>query len=170
MHLALVPRHPGLLTIIVPRHPERGAEIAARWRPAVTRRAVGEAPPEAAGVWIADTLGELGLLYAATGLAFVGRSLVPHGGQNLLEPARLGCAVAVGPHVLNFAEPVAVLAAAGGMAQVADAAALAAWVDALLRDRPRRAAMAEAARAVATRDADLPRQVAASLAALLPAA
>lgn len=169
VHRSLVPRHPGLLTVIVPRHPERGATIAAEMAGVpVARRACGEAPPERAGVWIADTLGELGLFYAAIGLAFVGGSLVAHGGQNVLEPARLGCAIAVGPFVANFAEPVAVLAAAGALTQVADATALAACVDALLRDAPRRAAMAEAGRAAATRDADLPRRVAASLAALLP--
>ena len=169
VHRALAPRLPGLLTVIVPRHPARGPEIAASLTGlAVTRRAAGEGPPAEGGVWIADTLGELGLFYAAIGLAFVGGSLVAHGGQNVLEPARLGCAIAVGPHVANFAEPVAVLAAAGGIAQVADAAALADWVAAMLADAPRRTAMADAARRVATRDADLPHQVAAALAALLP--
>jgi 3-deoxy-D-manno-octulosonic-acid transferase len=169
VHRALAARHPGLLTVIVPRHPERGGEIAAAMADVpVSRRARGEGPPATAGVWVADTLGELGLFYAAIGLAFVGGSLIPHGGQNVLEPARLGCAIAVGPSVGNFAEPVAVLAAAGALVEVADAPALAAWVDAILRDPSRRLAMAEAGRAVATRDADLPRRVAAHLAALLP--
>jgi 3-deoxy-D-manno-octulosonic-acid transferase len=167
VHARLAPAHPGLLTVIAPRHPERGAAIAAAIAdlPA-TRRALGEGPPDG-GVWVADTLGELGLFYAAIGIAFVGGSLVAHGGQNVLEPARLGCAVAVGPHVANFAEPVAVLEAAGGIARVAGAESLAIWVDAMLRDPARRAAMAAAARAAASRDAGLPRAVATTLAALL---
>jgi len=168
-HEALLPAHPGLLTVIVPRHPERGAEVAAALSGlAVTRRSLGEGPPAEAGVWIADTLGELGLFYAASGLAFVGGSLVPHGGQNVLEAARLGCAVLVGPHVRNFAEPVAVLADAGALAQVPDAAGLVDALDVLLRDPARRAAMGEAGRAAASRDADLPRHLAAMLADLLP--
>jgi 3-deoxy-D-manno-octulosonic-acid transferase len=167
VHARLAPAYPGLLTVIVPRHPERGAAIAAAVTdlPA-TRRALGEGPPEG-GVWIVDTLGELGLFYAAIGTVFVGGSLVAHGGQNVLEPARLGCAVAVGPHVANFAEPVAVLEAAGGIARVAGAESLAIWVDAMLGDPVRRAATAAAARAAGSRDAGLPRAVAATLAALL---
>ena len=168
-HRALAARHPGLLTVIVPRHPERGAEVAAMMTGlAVARRALGEPPPAGPGIWVADTLGELGLFYAAIGLAFVGGSLVAHGGQNVLEPARLGCAVLVGPHTRNFAEPVAVLDAAGALAQVADGAALTETLDALLRDPARRAAMGDAGRAAASRDADLPQRVAAALAALLP--
>lgn len=171
VHAALAPHHPALLTVIVPRHPGRGAAVAAAMDGlAVTRRALGEGPPSGAGVWVADTLGELGLFYAAIGLAFVGGSLVAHGGQNVLEPARLGCAVAVGRWTANFAEPVAALHAAGGLVQVDDAPALAAWVDALLRDPVRRAAMGHAAQAGATRDADLPRRLAARLLAMLPAA
>ena len=102
-HRELAGRHRGLLTVIAPRHPDRGARIAAETGgiPAA-RRATGE-PPPAEGVWIADTLGELGLFYRLAGIAFVGRSLIPSGGgQNPLEPARLGCAVAVGPHTGNF--------------------------------------------------------------------
>ena len=102
-----------------------------------------------------------------SGSAFVGGSLVAHGGQNVLEPARLGCAVAVGPHVANFAEPVAALEAAGALTRVAGADVLAIWVDALLRNPARRAAMAAAGQAAASRDAGLPRAVAAGLAALL---
>jgi len=136
----------------------------------VTRRALGEGPPAEAGIWVADTLGELGLFYSATGTAFVGGSLVPHGGQNPLEPARLGCAVAVGPHVRNFAEPVAALAAAGALAQVDDADALARWVDDMLCDPGRRQAMGEAGMAAARQHEDLPRQVAEMLLSLLPPA
>ena len=169
VHAALAPRHPGLLTIIVPRHPQRGAEIAARAGAVpVTRRALGEPPPEAGGVWLADTLGELGLFYSATGIAFVGGSLVPHGGQNPLEPARLGCAVAVGPHVHNFAEPVAALARAGALDEVEDAAGLTAWVDTLLSEPTRRRDMGAAGVSAARRHGDLPRMVATMLLGHLP--
>ncbi len=169
VHRALVARHPGLLTIVVPRHPPRGAEIAARAGPIpLTRRSLGEPPPVQAGVWLADTLGELGLFYSAAGIAFVGGSLVPHGGQNPLEPARLGCAVAVGPHIHNFAEPVAALAAAGALEQVADTAALADWVDKMLSDAGLRREMGGAGVAAARKHGDLPRLVAQMLLDLLP--
>jgi 3-deoxy-D-manno-octulosonic-acid transferase len=170
VHAALARRHPGLLTLIAPRHPHRGPEIAGMVNAVpLTRRSLGQGPPDGGGVWLVDTLGELGLFYAAIGIAFVGGSLVAHGGQNPLEPARLGCAVAVGPHVANFAGPVAALAAAGALQQVQDAAALERWVDAMLSDPARRRRMGEAGIAAANRDADLPRTLADVLAGLLPA-
>ena len=160
VHDALAARFPGLLTIIVPRHPERGAAIAALCIPRpTTRRAIGQNPP-AGGIWIADTLGELGLFYRLVGHAFVGRSLVPLGGQNPLEPARLGCAVAMGPHVFNFAETVAVLAKAGALTHVADAAELTEWIAAMLTDPARRVAMGAAGIAAASRSEALPARVA----------
>jgi 3-deoxy-D-manno-octulosonic-acid transferase len=166
-HHRLAARHPGLLTLIVPRHPERGAEVAAlAGGLQVTRRGLGEDPPAEAGLWIGDTLGEMGLYYRLAPIVFVGRSLVPLGGQNPLEPARLGCAVAVGPHTFNFIEPVRVLAEGGALTQLADAAALGVWVDAMLRDPERRAALGTAAMAVASRDQELPARVAAMLADL----
>ncbi len=169
VHRALVARHPGLLTIVVPRHPERGAEVAAlAGALPVARRSQGEAPPAGGGIWVADTLGELGLFYSAAGVAFVGGSLVPHGGQNPLEPARLGCAVAIGPHTHNFAEPVAILEAAGALTRVADAAALARWVDGLLGDAGQRRAIGDAGIAAARKHGDLPRHVAELLLGLLP--
>lgn len=165
-HAVIAARHPGLLTIIVPRHPERGPAIAAAI--GATRRSAGEPPPEG-GLWVADTLGELGLWYRLAPLALVGRSLLPPGGgQNPLEPARLGCAVMVGPHTGNFAEHVARLRAAGGLLELTDASGLADAVSALLADPARRQAMAEAAVAEAHRHADLPARTAAALLALLP--
>jgi 3-deoxy-D-manno-octulosonic-acid transferase len=168
VHAMLAARHPGLLTIIAPRHPERGAAIAANsGRVPVTLRSAGADPPPLEGIWVADTLGELGLFYRLAGLAFVGRSLVEQGGQNPLEPARLGCAVAVGPNIQNFIDPVQVLEAAGALARVTDAASLAAWVEAMLTDPARRAAIGQAGIAAASRYAELPAQVAAVLAGLL---
>ena len=116
VHQALVEAHPGLLTIIAPRHPERGAAIAGEAGAVpVTRRAVGEGPPEGAGVWVVDTLGEMGLWYRLAPIVFVGRSLLPPGGgQNPLEPARLGCAIAVGGFTGNFVGHVGRVKEAGG--------------------------------------------------------
>jgi 3-deoxy-D-manno-octulosonic-acid transferase len=151
-----------LLTIIVPRHPERGGTISA-----ASYRSRGEDPPEE-GVWVADTLGELGLLYRLTGIAFIGRSLLPPGGgQNPLEPAHLGCAIAVGPHTGNFTDHVAMLRAAGALTVVGDATELGHWVDGLLRDPVRRNAMGDAACAAVKRHSGLPRRTAAALIELL---
>jgi 3-deoxy-D-manno-octulosonic-acid transferase len=102
-HLAMKKRHPDLLTVIVPRHIERGPEIAMLCgMRAVRRRALGELPSRDVAVYVADTMGELGLFYRLTTFAFIGGSLVRHGGQNPLESARLSCAVLAGPHTFNF--------------------------------------------------------------------
>jgi 3-deoxy-D-manno-octulosonic-acid transferase len=162
VHRRLAADHPGLLTIIAPRHPERGATITAG-----SYRSRGDAPPEE-GVWVADTLGELGLLYRLARIAFVGRSLLPPGGgQNPLEPARLGCAIAVGPHTGNFSDHVAMLRDAGGLSVVQDSTGLARWVDGLLRDPVRRRTMGEAVEAAVQRHGDLPRRTAVALLELL---
>ena len=165
-HGRLSRNHPGLITIIAPRHPDRGAAIAALAGTLASRRALGQ-DPRPGGIWIADTLGELGLLYRLARIALIGRSLLPPGGgQNPLEPARLGCAVAVGPHTDNFAAAVAALQDAGGIARVSDAAGLAAWVDSLLQDPGRRDAMGAAGRASIAGTADLPRRMAQAIVAL----
>ncbi len=164
VHDSLAARFPGLLTILVPRHPERGAEIAALAAPRpTTRRSQAEGPPPTPGLWVADTLGELGLFYRLVGHAFVGRSLVPLGGQNPIEPARLGCAVAVGPHVFNFAEAVEVLEAEGGLVRVADAEALTAWVATMIAEPARAAAMGAAGRAAVRGVERLPAEIASLL-------
>jgi 3-deoxy-D-manno-octulosonic-acid transferase len=161
-HQALATDHPNLLTIIAPRHPERGATIAG-----AGFRSRGDAPPDE-GAWIVDTLGEMGLWYRLAPITFVGRSLLPPGGgQNPLEPARLGCAIAVGPHTGNFADHVAMLRSAGALTVVHDAAELARWVDLLLRDPSRRQAMGEAASGAVQRHEDLPHRTAAALLELM---
>jgi 3-deoxy-D-manno-octulosonic-acid transferase len=106
-HLRLRANFPGLLTLIAPRHPERGAEIAVRAQAAglnVTLRSRGELPKRATDIYVADTVGELGLIYRLAPAVFIGGSLVPHGGQNPIEPAKLGAAILHGPNVWNFAE------------------------------------------------------------------
>jgi 3-deoxy-D-manno-octulosonic-acid transferase len=165
-HQLLRQRLPNLLTIIVPRHPERGAALSARL--AAPRRALNEAPP-AQGIYIADTLGELGLFYRAVPIVLMGKSFGKGGGQNPLEPARLGCAIAAGPAMTNFAAATARLARAGGLTQLADAPALAAWVGALLSEPAARAAMGRAAAAAACENAQLPGILAARLTQLIAA-
>ncbi|PWR21309.1 3-deoxy-D-manno-octulosonic acid transferase [Zavarzinia aquatilis] len=151
-HAALKARWPDLLTLIVPRHPERGEDVAAELTEmglAVARRRAGE--PIAAGtdIYVADTIGELGLFYRLSPIAAMGGSLVPHGGQNPLEPARLGCALVTGPHMGNFAEVMDSLRAGHAVAEVADEAALATLIGDLLADDARVAALGVAAAAVA---------------------
>lgn len=135
VHRALLPAFPDLVTIMAPRHPDRGAAITAMLEAEgypVARRSLG-AKPVAPGIYLADTLGELGLLYRACGLVFMGGSLVRHGGQNPLEPARLGCAVLLGPHVWNFTEIAVGLKNSGGALQVDSDAELAEQVGQLLK-------------------------------------
>jgi 3-deoxy-D-manno-octulosonic-acid transferase len=171
-HALLAATWPELLTVLVPRHPERGAAVAdqaARQGLGVARRAAGGMPAADVAIYVADTLGELGLFYRLAGVALIGGSLVPHGGQNPLEAARLGCPILFGPHTFNFEEPVARLLAAGGAARLAPSAgALAEQVAAMLSDMPRRQAMAAAAAQVAAGQEGLPGQVAEALLALLP--
>jgi 3-deoxy-D-manno-octulosonic-acid transferase len=171
VHHILAHTHPGLLTIVVPRHPERGAEIASQaGEIPVARRVRAETPPAQGGVWLADTLGELGLWYRLARIVFVGRSLLlPGGGQNPLEPARLGCAVAVGPHTANFVDAVAVLREAGALTVVSDVQSLAQWVAALLATPTRLAEIGAAGAKAAARFADLPERTADALLALMPA-
>jgi 3-deoxy-D-manno-octulosonic-acid transferase len=163
VHARLAPAHPGLVTIIAPRHPERGPALAAAL--GAPRRGAGEDPP-AEGVWLADTLDELGLLYRLAPIVFVGKSLASGGGQNPLEPARLGCAVAAGPLMANHAEAVAMLEAADALARPGDEAALADWVDSMLCDQAGRQRFGQAAQAASRSDADLPVRAAALLLSL----
>lgn len=167
VHRRLAPEFLGLVTIIAPRHPERGREIAAAIPDVVLkRRALGEDPPPG-GIWIADTLGELGLWYRLAAVSFVGKSLTRHGGQNLLEAARLGAAIACGPHTENFATIAAQLERAGALARVADENELVRWVRAMFRDPERACAMGAAALAATAANAALPERLAASLLALM---
>ena len=161
VHRRLEADHPGLLTIIAPRHPDRGAAVAADAGNA-PRRSLGEDPP-AGGIWIADTLGELGLLYTLAPIVFIGRSLVGRGGQNPLEAARFGAALAVGPHTDNFPELVRLLHSVGGLAQIADADGLGDWVDRMVRDPVARRMAGQAAHGVADGESGLPDRIAGAL-------
>jgi 3-deoxy-D-manno-octulosonic-acid transferase len=158
--------HPGLITVIVPRHPARGPAIRDALTAsgvAVALRSAGHDLPAGDGIYIADTLGELGLWYRLVDLVFIGGSLAPIGGHNPLEPARLGCALAHGPHVANFGEITAELDAAGASERVRDAEGLADAIDALLGNRRRRRAMADAAQRHAAAQRDVVARIAAEL-------
>ena len=170
VHGRLKPGHPGLLTVIVPRHLERGPGIAAALLAsglAVSLRSAGEAITPATDIYVADTLGELGLFYRLAGVVFVGKSLVPQGGQNPLEAARLDCALIHGPHMTNF-EDIARGLGNGGAALVVDGeAALAAALERLLGDEGERKRMADAAQAIAAAEAGVLDAVMAELAPFL---
>jgi 3-deoxy-D-manno-octulosonic-acid transferase len=137
VHRALAQRHPELLTIIAPRHPNRGAEIAALAERAglrAARRSGGLHPDRATDVYVADTLGEMGLFYRLTPLVFMGGTLVPVGGHNPIEPAKLGAAILHGPHVHSARDIYGTLDAARGALRVDDAHALASALCDLLED------------------------------------
>ncbi|MDF2232578.1 3-deoxy-D-manno-octulosonic acid transferase [Albimonas sp. CAU 1670] len=161
-------RHPGLVCLLVPRHPERGREIAEElWSRGlrVARRGKGEALGPQDEIQVLDTMGEMGAWLRLAPVAFVGGSLVDRGGHNPHEPAALDAAILHGPHVGNFRAEYAALAAAGGAREVADAEALGEAVADLLADAPARARMTEAAR---TALGDGRGVVETTLAALLP--
>ena len=151
-HRQLRARFPDLLTVIAPRHPARGAGIAQIAELAglsVAVRSRRAQPMPDIGVYVADTLGELGLFYRLAPIVFMGGSLATHGGQNPIEAIRLGAAVLHGPHVFNFSDLYATLDAARGTEAVADEAALTARLgDWLANDTARRTVADAAARTV----------------------
>jgi 3-deoxy-D-manno-octulosonic-acid transferase len=145
-HAVIRQRHPGALLILVPRHPERFDRVArlceARGFDTV-RRSSGRDGSPATSVLLGDTMGELLLFYAASDVAFVGGSLVPVGGHNMLEPVSLGVPVVVGAHLHNFEELSEALFEAGGARRVRDREELESAVSELLSDAGAREAMAE---------------------------
>ena len=147
VHRALKERTPGLLTIIVPRHPERCDAIddmlTARGLK-VARRTRGDALTAETDVFLGDTIGEMGLYLRMTEIAFVGRSLFAEGGQNPLEPAMLGCAILSGGNVQNFREAYQQLARNGSAKMVRDTEMLAKGVHYLLANDEMRKQMIEA--------------------------
>ena len=137
-HKSLTADHDGLLTIIVPRHPRRTEDIRRDIESrglSVAIRSRGELVSSDSDIYLADTLGELGLFYRLADIVFVGGSLVPHGGQNPLEPARLGCAVLHGPYMHNFASIIDEFARRSATVRVPDVEHLAAAVGPLLNDQ-----------------------------------
>ncbi|WP_027611387.1 lipid IV(A) 3-deoxy-D-manno-octulosonic acid transferase [Pseudomonas sp. URIL14HWK12:I6] len=154
-HRRLLANYPNALLILVPRHPERFNsvfELCQREGFATVRRSTGANVEADTSVLLGDTMGELLFLYALADSAFVGGSLVPNGGHNLLEPAALAKPVLSGPHLFNFLDIAAQLREAGALAEVDDAEGLAVEVQRLFelpRDAQR---MAEAGLAVMRRN------------------
>ena len=109
-------------------------------------RSRGELPDAATDLYIVDSIGELGLIYRVAPIVFVGGSLVKHGGQNPIEPAKLGAAILHGPHVWNFAEIYAALDQAHGAELILDDSKLTAAFSALIAQPAARASLADAAR------------------------
>ncbi len=156
VHQRLKPTLGGLLTLIVPRHPNRGEKIAARLRRQgqnVSLRSKGDVISPDADIYVADTMGEMGLFLRMAGVVFMGKSLVPLGGQNPLEAARLDCAIVHGPHIMNFEDIFERFNKAGAALQVADTEVLFSAVRQLLEDTSERERMAAAAKALAATEA-----------------
>ena len=131
------PACPALVTIIAPRHPNRGPEIveiakSRGFNPVL--RSSGKIPDKSTDIYICDTVGELGIIYRIAPVVFMGGSLVAHGGQNPIEAIKLGAAILHGPFISNFAEIYAALDGARGADLVADPTRLAARALTWLKD------------------------------------
>ncbi|HPU79537.1 lipid IV(A) 3-deoxy-D-manno-octulosonic acid transferase [Accumulibacter sp.] len=142
-------RIPGLLLLLVPRHPQRFAAVADlvdERRLRLCRRSSGALPTPATQVWLGDSMGEMAAYYALADLALIGGTLLPFGGQNLIEAAACGCPVLLGPHRFNFAQASADAIACGAALQVKDVGEAATAAGELFEHPPRLCAMRAAAR------------------------
>src|SRR5882757_9873696 len=136
-HKTLAGFFPQLLTVIVPRHPDRGAAVAGLVAASglrVALRSREELPTATCDIYVADTMGELGLFYRFAPIVFMGGSMVAHGGQNPVEAVKLGASVVHGPHVFNFADVYEALDQAGGARQADTQEALVKQLGQLLAD------------------------------------
>ncbi len=152
-HRMLRQSFPEILTLLAPRHPNRAQDIANTALAAGLRvklRSRGETPDTDTDLYIADTMGEMGLLYRVAPIVFMGGSLIPHGGQNPIEAAKLSTAILHGPHVGNFADIYAALDKAQGAALVTDATRLSLRAGEWLGDTAARDRVAKAAQATVT--------------------
>jgi 3-deoxy-D-manno-octulosonic-acid transferase len=169
-HRAIAARLPGALTLLVPRHAQRGDAIAAMLRArglVVAQRSAGEPIADDVEIYLADTMGELGLFYRLAPIGFIGKSLAGEGGQNPLEAAALDTAILGGPRVSNFEEIFARLVEADGARLVADGRELADAVVALSLDTVARQRMAQAALDIAAGGRGAVERVLAALAPVL---
>ena len=168
---ALASVAPDVRLVLVPRHPDRSADLIARLGAAgiraqsLTALRAGE-PVDRSRPLVVDTIGELERVYSLADLVFVGGSLIPHGGQNMLEPAAQGKAVLFGPHVENFDQEAALLLAAGACRKVADERALAEELARLLPDEAVRTQMGAAGAAAVAAQRGATRLTLAALEAL----
>jgi len=137
VHRTLAGFFPSLLSVIVPRHPDRGETITRTIAASglhVALRSREELPTATTDIYVADTLGELGLFYRLAPIVFMGGSLVPHGGQNPIEAIKLGACIVHGPHVFNFADVYEALDNAGGARKAGTQEALVKQIGQLLAD------------------------------------
>jgi 3-deoxy-D-manno-octulosonic-acid transferase len=166
-HRQLASSFPGLCIIIAPRHPQRGAAITEMLKGRgfnVARRSLGELPDRSSDAYVADTIGELGMLYKLAPVAFIGGSLVDRGGHNPVEAMRLGAVVLVGPHWHNFGDAYSALIGNGGAIVVRSAEEIAVAARKLLLDETELANMrGRANAALATISGALPRTIEALL-------
>src|SRR3954453_7504608 len=151
-HKTLAGFFPGLLTVIVPRHPDRGEAIARMVEASGLHaglRSREELPTAATDIYVADTMGELGLFYRLSPIVFMGGSLVAHGGQNPIEAVKLGASVVHGPHVFNFRAVYEGLHSDGGARKADSQEALVKQLGQLLADpKAREASLAASERVV----------------------
>lgn len=169
-HRRLAKATPNILTIIAPRHPTRGKEIAdllSGLDLTVAQRSRNDAIGQDVDVYLADTIGEMGLWFRLAEIVFMGKSLIPKGGQNPIEAALLDCAVLAGPDTSNFLRITQEMEAAGALLRVADQDALAEMVAALLGDPGKRARCAAAAKHYAEEQGRCLDDITAALTALL---
>jgi len=127
-HILVRKQFPDLLTIVVPRHPSAGASIQHTFRNdniVCAVRSRQDDITKSTEVYIGDSLGELSIFYSVSPIAFIGGSLVSHGGQNLLEAIQLGCATIVGPYMFNFSEIISDLDSREALVSVSSAEELA---------------------------------------------
>ncbi|MDO8607762.1 MAG: 3-deoxy-D-manno-octulosonic acid transferase [Phaeospirillum sp.] len=147
-HRVLAARFPGLLTLIAPRHPQRGPDIAREMLAlglSAGLRSTGGLPHAGTQIHIADTMGELGLFYRLADIVFMGKSLTVGGGQNPFEPARIGAAILFGPAMDNFPDMAPRMIEAGAALRVADGDGLTEALEKLLAQPDRVARMKQAA-------------------------
>ena len=153
-HKTLAGFFPGLLSVIVPRHPNRGEAIARMVAASDLQaglRSHEDLPTATTDIYVADTMGELGLFYRLAPIVFMGGSLVPHGGQNPIEAVKLGASIVHGPHVFNFIDVYEALDAAGGAKQADTPDALVKQLGQWLADPAARQVSVDAAERVVER-------------------
>jgi 3-deoxy-D-manno-octulosonic-acid transferase len=153
-HRTLAGFFPSLLSVVVPRHPNRGEAIARTIEASglhVALRSREELPIATTDIYVADTMGELGLFYRLAPIVFMGGSLVPHGGQNPIEAVKLGASIVHGPHVFNFTDVYQALDGAGGARQADTQEALVKQLGQLLADPAARQSSVDAAERVVER-------------------
>jgi 3-deoxy-D-manno-octulosonic-acid transferase len=164
-HRTLAGFFPSLLSVIVPRHPHRGEAVARTIAASGLRAALRsreELPMASTDIYVADTMGELGLFYRLSGIVFMGGSLVEHGGQNPVEAVKLGASIVHGPHVFNFTDVYDALDVAGGARRADTLEALVKQLGQLLADpAARQISLAASERVVAELGGALDRTLAA---------